>query len=257
MINTLQLDVHASGVAVITINRPDSRNALDLKSMRAFAGAVEVVSADTRLRALIVTGAGDQAFCAGADLAEMDQHPTAENGAAMIALMGDALLTLEQLPIPVIAAINGYALGGGAELAVACDLRVVDANVQMGFVHAKRGVIPGWGGGQRLLRLIGYARAMEILLTARTLTADDPDLQHIVMRPIAPQGQAFDAAMAVAESIAELDPAVTASMKAMLRAGLPPAAFDYERSLFPPLWAGEARRAATRAFLERSKGNSQ
>ncbi|MFN8527722.1 MAG: enoyl-CoA hydratase/isomerase family protein [Anaerolineae bacterium] len=244
------------GIAVLTFNRPDARNALDLDAMRQFARTVDQLHSEPNLRVVIVTGAGETAFCAGADLVEMSARPSAEDGAAMISLMGDALLHLEQIPVPVIAAINGYALGGGGEVALACDLRVVDETARLGFVQAKRGVIPGWGGGQRLLRQVGYARAMELLLSARTLTPVDLEALGLLARPIAPAGKALDAALSFASEIAALDPMVVRATKHLLQTGLtqPYAdALTVERSLFPPLWAGDARQQATRAFLERPR----
>lgn len=244
------------GIAVLTFNRPGSRNALDLDAMGQFARAIDHLHAEPHLRVVIVTGAGETAFCAGADLVEMSARPTAEDGAAMITMMGDALLHMEQLPIPVIAAINGYALGGGGEVALACDLRVVDETARLGFVQAKRGVIPGWGGGQRLLRQVGYARALELLLSARTLTPVDLEALGLLARPVAPAGKALDAALSLATDVAALDPQVVRATKQLLQTGLTQtyeAALLVERGLFPPLWAGDARQQATRAFLERPR----
>lgn len=253
MIEKILLEMRPNGVAILTFNRPASRNALDTDAMRLFASHVDQLQQVDNLRAVILTGAGDVAFCAGADLAEMSQRPTAEDGAAMIALMGDALHTLEALPVPIIGAINGYALGGGAEVSLACDLRVVDANVRLGFVQAKRGVIPGWGGGQRLLRLVGYARALELFLTARALKADEL-LSLGIVTSIAPAGEALNAALTLADQVAELDIAVIHATKQMLRNSLTRSydeALIAEREMFPPLWAGEARLRATQAFLEK------
>ncbi len=254
MTQKILLDHHDNGVIVITFNRPETRNALDTEAMRAFGEIVTELHADPVVRVVILTGAGDTAFCAGADLVEMTQRPSADEGLAMITLMGDALLALERLPVPVIGAINGYALGGGGEISMACDLRVVDANVRLGFVQAKRGLIPGWGGGQRLLRLVGYTRAMELLLTAKQLNADELESWGMINR-IAPAGRALPAALEFAGEIAKLDPAVIRAMKAMLQAGLVQpydAALMTERALFPALWAGEARIKSTQSFADKS-----
>ncbi len=251
---TLISERRANDVAILTFNRPESRNALDTATMHLFACAVQTLIDDSRLRVVIVTGAGESAFCAGADLVEMSERPTADDAAAMITSMGDALLALENLPVPVIGAINGYALGGGAEVALACDLRVVDENVRLGFVHAKRGVIPGWGGGQRLLRAVGYAKAMELLYTARSLDADALDALGLITVPIAPSGRALESALIMADRIAALDFGVIRAIKSLLRAGLNQpyqAALQMERDLFPPLWAGDSRIASTRAFLDK------
>ncbi|NDJ61738.1 MAG: enoyl-CoA hydratase/isomerase family protein [Chloroflexi bacterium] len=143
----LLLTMDKDGIATITFNRPERRNALDTEAMVAFAEAVVALTTVERLRAVIVTGAGTTAFCSGADLHDMSQRPTEGDAAEMVTRMGMALLALERLPVPVIAAINGYALGGGSEIALACDLRIVDEAAQFGLVHLRRGLIPGWGGG--------------------------------------------------------------------------------------------------------------
>ncbi|NUQ05838.1 MAG: enoyl-CoA hydratase/isomerase family protein, partial [Anaerolineae bacterium] len=185
------------GVALLTFSRPASHNALSGDDMTAFAVAVDRLAAKPDLRAVVVTGAGDKAFCSGADIAEMVQLTSEAEARAMISLMGDALLKLEQLPVPVIAAINGHALGGGAEIALACDLRVVDRSARIGFVQIRRGLIPGWGGGQRLLRHVGYARALEILLRGRVMGAEDL-LALSLATEIAPHGEALASALRLA-----------------------------------------------------------
>lgn len=241
------------GVKVITFNRPQVHNALDIKAMGLFAAHIELLAIDDGLRVLIVTGAGERAFCSGGDLAELSQHPTEADAAAMTALMGDALLALENLPIPVIAAVNGYALGGGSEIAVACDFRIVDENVRLGFVQAKRGLIPGWGGGQRLMRLVGYARAIDILLSAQVMNAETV-LALGLARQITAPGAALGGALQLAQQIASLDINVIRSVKKLLHAGLSQpyeSALAAELALFPALWTGEAHQQSLAAFLEK------
>jgi enoyl-CoA hydratase/carnithine racemase len=251
MTDKILFNIDADGIGVLTFNRPEARNALDIEAMTAFAAAIRAIDDDVRV--LILTGAGTQAFCSGADLIEMSGKPTEADADEMITLMGDALLALERLPIPVVAAINGYALGGGAEVTLACDLRIIDSAGKLGFVQAKRGVIPGWGGGQRLLRLVGYTRALDLLLRAPILSPEEL-LALKLVSSIAPVGGALDAARAWAAQVARLDSAVVRSMKALLQAGLTQPYTDAlatERALFPPLWVGEARINSTREFLER------
>jgi len=245
----------ADGVAVVTFNRPHIHNALTIDAMRQFAAIVDQLAADAAPRCVVVTGAGTRAFCSGGDLADLAGRRSADAAAAMIALMGDALLTLERLPVPVIAAINGYALGGGSEIALACDLRVVDASVNFGFVQVKRGLIPGWGGGQRLMRLVGYGRALDLLLSGQRLYAADLSTLGLAAA-IAPPGEALPTALERARAIAALDGAAVRAIKALGRAalGLPyEAALLAERALFPPLWIGEAHAAAMQAFSDRDK----
>lgn len=251
--HTLTCSLDDAGVALLTINRPERRNALDTPTMHAFAEVVARLGADKRVRVLVVTGAGTHAFCSGGDLRDLSTRLTADEGAAMVALMGDTLLALESLPYPVIAAINGYALGGGSELALACDLRVIDQAAELGFVHLRRGLIPGWGGGQRLLRHVGYSKALELLVRAQPLYADDLRALGLVSE-VAPPGEALPHALALAHSAAKHDPAALCAAKALLQAGLrqPYAeALATERALFPSLWVGEAHLAATRAFIEK------
>lgn len=249
---TLNLTYHGA-VATITFNQPDARNALPLAGMRAFAAAVEQLAADADLRAVILTGAGAVAFCAGGDLRDLAPLTSAADGATVGRVMGDALLALEGLPVPVIAAINGYALGGGCEIALACDLRVVDESVRFGAVHKHVALIPGWGGGQRLLRAVGYARAMDLLLTAQVLNARDMLRLGLAQR-VVPDGEAYAGAWSLVTAFEDAPLGVVRAVKALLRAGthLPYAeALDEEHALFPDLWAADAHLAAVEKFLNR------
>lgn len=242
----------AQGVVTLVLDRPARHNALDRDDMRALAGAIEGLRDEPEgsLRALVVTGAGREAFCAGGDQRALAPLDRPEDGADIAARMGDAMAALEALPVPVIAAMNGHALGGGAELALACDLRVVGADLRFGLVHRRLGLTPGWGAGQRLLRLVGYARALEILLEAETLGAEDL-LRLGLACEIAPAGEALPAARARAARYAAADPATVRDLKALLRDGVerPPAdALARERTRFPARWASEAHMTAMRGF---------
>jgi len=245
------LNIHDDGIAVLTFNRPHARNALDLDTMRRFAELIPSLAVESGFRVLILTGAGEAAFCSGGDLADLSQYPSVEDAASMISLMGDALLSLEHLPVPVIAAINGYALGGGSEIAVACDLRIVDQQAWMGFVQIRLGLTPGWGGGQRLMRLVGYAKALEILLEGRPMHADELLALRLVNR-VVPTGTALHHALDFARHIAQFSPDVVRAVKRLLQAGLNEEyedALQDERSAFPPLWAAEAHLKAVEKFL--------
>lgn len=248
------LEIDADGIAILTFNRPQARNALTLAAMRAFSEAVETLyHSEDEICAVILTGAGTDAFCAGGDLVELAGKPTQSDAKNFITLMGDALRRLESFPTPVIAAINGYALGGGSEIAMACDLRMVDESAQMGFVQMKLALTPGWGAGQRLLRVVGYARALDILLQARPMRP--PELLSLgLVTQVAPAGQAFDAALAYARNIAQLSQEAVRAAKQLLWAGLIhpyEAALTSERQVFPPLWAAEPHLKAVDAFLKR------
>ncbi len=256
MTEKVTLEQRPDGIAIITFNRPEALNALDLAAMNRFAEIISKLQAeDDTLRVVILTGADKDAFCSGGDLVELSQHPSEDDARSFITVMGDALLHLEHLPVPVIAAINGYALGGGSEIAVACDLRITDDQTRMGFVQIRMGLTPGWGAGQRLLRLVGYARAMEILLHGRVMYT--PELKALgLTNNIVEKGAALEHALYFAEQIVQNPPALICSIKYLLRAGLEKSyseALQTERDLFPSLWAAEPHINAVNAFLERNR----
>lgn len=251
----LLVELGRDGVAVLTFNRPEAHNALTFEAMYAFAEAVEQLHQWLDLRAVVITGAGDKAFCSGADLVELAHYPTTEDARRMITVMGDALLRLEDLPVPVIAGINGYALGGGSEIAVACDLRLADDKTRLGFVHIRLAVTPGWGAGQRLLRLVGYSRALDLFISGRIVHADELLGLGLVNR-IVETGTAAAHALTLAQRIATEPPEAVRAMKQLLRAGLVTPyeeALKLERDLFPPLWDSEPHVRAVEGALMRMK----
>lgn len=252
---TLLVDHRPDGIVTITINRPQLHNALDLATMRGFERLMNDLLLDDSVRVVILTGAGEQAFCSGADLNELRFHPSLEDGHAMIALMGDALLKLEQLAVPVIAAVNGYALGGGSEVALACDLRIVDTTARLGLVQVRMALTPGWGGGQRLARLVGYAKAMELLLTGATLDAPEQSSLGLANR-VVPAGTALHAATEWAQDIADLPMDVIRGIKTLLQASRQETyqqALETERRIFPTLWASSEHQQAVAAFFRRNQ----
>jgi enoyl-CoA hydratase len=258
--DAVHLDVDAGGIATVTFDRPDVLNALDFAAMERFAAIVaglndQLADHASPVRAVILTGAGRAAFSSGGDVRALAEHRGAADGARLGRIMGDALLALERLPVPVIAAVNGYALGGGSEIALACDLRVVAEDVKLGLVHATLALIPGWGAGQRLLRLVGYGRALDMLLAARPYSA--AELQALgVVHHVAPPGEALPAARALAARIVAHDAATVRAIKGLLRDGctLPyDEALAAERARFPELWASEAHWLAVDRFLARKR----
>lgn len=252
----VQLDRTKTSIATLWFNRPEARNALDWEAQAAFHFHVRGMIDDPSVRVLILTGVGNQAFCAGGDLVELAQYPSEGDGQRLAEGMGEALNLLEAAPFPTIAAINGYALGGGSEIAVACDMRIIDETARMGFVQLSLGLTPGWGAGQRLARLVGYARAMEILLDARPMTAENILRLGLANRIVAP-GQAYTAALEFAERIAGWDMAAVKAVKRLLQNHYRmdyEAALHAERAEFPALWAAEAHRGAVEAFLAERKG---
>jgi enoyl-CoA hydratase len=166
--------------AVMTLNRPEALNALSAEVLQQIGAGFDEV-AGSKARALIVTGAGDKAFCAGADIKEFRGRSMAQDKAATE--FGQALLArLDAFPIPSVAVINGYAFGGGLELALACTFRLATANAKMALPEIKLGLIPGYGGTQRLPRLIGEARALDMVLTGRTVDATEAERIGLVNR---------------------------------------------------------------------------
>ena len=259
--DSLLVDRRKDGVTILTFNRPGSMNALNLATMRYFAEVIESLHADPDLRVLILTGSGQRAFCSGGDLVELSAYPGEDDARDFITVMGDALRRMEGLPVPVIGAINGYALGGGSEIAVACDMRFADEKVRMGFVQIRLALTPGWGAGQRLLRLLGYSRAMDVLLHGHVMHA--PEVNALGLAKVVDEGTALDHALNFAIHVAQRPPDVVRGVKALLRAGLEhpyDEALAIERAIFPPLWAAEPHLDAVNAFLEKQakekKGDS-
>lgn len=255
----IQYTLHQDGVAVVTFNRPEAHNALSLDAMRQFALIVAQMHLEEALRAVVLTGAGGRAFCSGGDLHELSQHTSDSFAREFIAVMSDALLLLERLPVPVIAAVNGYALGGGSEIALACDLRVLDASARLGLVQIRHALTPGWGAGQRLLRAVGYARALELLLTGRMLNAYEA-LEMGLAREVVPDGGALEAALTLARTFAALPHETVRAVKGLLQAGLNhpyEEALQIEQDLFPPLWASQAHWDAVQRVLESMNKNNK
>jgi len=175
--------IHMSRIdelALITLDRPEALNALSIGQLHDLSRMIDSI-ADSDARAILVTGAGDRAFSAGADIKELMGRTLVEQRAG--AMLGQSVLAkLDHLPMPSIALINGYAFGGGLELALACTFRLAAPTARLGFPEIKLGLIPGYGGTQRLPRLVGEARATELILTGRTVEADEAERSGLVNR---------------------------------------------------------------------------
>ena len=200
------------GVALVTLNRPEALNALSFALLDELAAALEALDGDPACRAIAITGSGDRAFAAGADIRELAPQTSAaltESGAFApwdrIAAIG----------LPLIAAVRGFALGGGCELAMACDMIVAAEDASFGQPEIRLGVMPGAGGTQRLTRAIGKARAMELILTGRTMTAQEADAHGLVTR-IVPAPATVDAALELAARIAAMPPLAVRAAKAAI-----------------------------------------
>src|SRR2546423_165819 len=159
-------------IAIIKINRPDALNAVNTDVIAELSRTIDIVSGDDSIKALIITGAGERSFCAGADIAYMVNIDPMK--AEKYASSAQAVLNkIEKIDKPVIAAVNGFALGGGCELALVCDIRIASSNAKIGQPEVTIGITPGWGGTQRLLRIVGPARAKELVFTGKMITAEE------------------------------------------------------------------------------------
>ena len=197
--------VRISGTAaVLTINRPDQRNALNEPLLHLLRDTIADAAADPAVRSVIITGAGDRAFCAGADIRQM-QEMGADWGREWTLLGQDVFLKLEALPKPVIAAINGIAVGGGCELALACDFRFMAEDARLGQPEVKLGLIPGWGGTQRLPRIVGASLAKDLIFSGRLMASDEALRVHLV-NGTTPAGHVVQHALTYAAQFDQLPP---------------------------------------------------
>jgi enoyl-CoA hydratase len=243
----------SEAIRTVTVDRPEKLNALNTEVMRQLEGAITAASTDASLRCLIVTGAGEKAFIAGADIGELVKLTPIEGREH--ARRGQAVLdAIEGLPIPSIAAINGFAYGGGLELAMACTMRVASENAKMGLPETSLGILPGYGGTQRLARLVGKAKAYELILTAeKGITAAEAERIGLVNR-VVPAGSAHGAAVEIAKKIAAVGPtACRFAMEAIRRGAEMPLAegLNFEATLFGLCAATEDMREGMNAFLEK------
>ena len=239
-------------LAIVTINRPDARNALNLIVLRELAMTFEHVSMAKDIGAIILTGAGDKAFVAGADIREMANLSGLEmRGFSEIGRrLGDAMAACNK---PIIAAINGYALGGGCELALACDIRIASDQAKIGQPEVNIGIIPGFGGSQRLPRLVGPGSAAEMIFTGDAIDAATAERIGLVNR-VVPHDRLMAEARALASKILAKGPAAIALAKACLRAAqeMPLAAgLAFETSAFGLAGTTQDKEEGIRAFLEK------
>ena len=216
------LDTDPTGhLAVLTLNRPAARNALDRRLTASLVAALTDLAARSHLRVLVVTGAGDRAFSAGADLLERRTMTPAERTAHTEAIAA-AAAGLAALPVPTVAAVRGYALAGGAELAIACDLRVAGSDAVFGFPEVRIGIFPGAGGPVRLPRLVGAGAARDLLFTGRRIGAEEAFRLGLVDRVVSSEEVLPEARTVAAEIAANAPLAVRAVKRALAEsAGLP------------------------------------
>jgi enoyl-CoA hydratase len=246
------------GIALVTINRPDKLNALNAELIGELDGAFQRVEADPAIRGLILTGAGDRAFVAGADIRELAAKTPIE--AQEVAIRGQAAFRrLELMRKASVAAINGYALGGGLELAMCCTIRVAAAGAKLGQPEVRLGITPGYGGTQRLPRLVGRGRALELMLTGEPVDAAEAWRIGLVNH-VTPQAELLDFSRALLRKILENAPVATGlimdAVEVGLGAGLE-AGLKFETAAFAVSAATEDRGEGQAAFLEKRRPNFQ
>jgi enoyl-CoA hydratase len=239
-------------VGILKVNRPKSLNALNPATVKEIAACVEEVRQDSSIRCLIITGEGDRAFVAGADISAMVSMTPLE-GQAFSALGLKLARALEELPIPVIAAVNGFALGGGTELALACDLIIAADKAKFGQPEINLGVIPGFGGTQRLARRIGLPLARELIYSGDMIDAEAA-LRYGLANKVVPVAELMNEAKALAQKLAAKPPIAMKQAKAAINAGIDMDLNNgcrYENEAFAMTFATEDKVEGMKAFLEK------
>jgi enoyl-CoA hydratase len=252
--SNIRFEADQDGVALVTVSRPEKLNALNRDTVGELADAFQRAREDGAIRALIVTGAGEKAFVAGADINELAAVSPVE--AQALASRGQAIFrALETMPKPAVAAVNGFALGGGLELAMSCTIRVASPNAKFGQPEVKLGIVPGYGGTQRLPRLVGRGIALDMLISGETIDAAEAHRIGLV-NYIAPAGELLDFCRGWLRKVLANGPkAVALTMEAVdvgLDSGLDQG-LRFEAAAFGLTAATDDRREGTRAFLEKRK----
>jgi len=240
------------GIATVTINRPKALNALNLDTLNEMLDCFTEIAGDNDIHAVIITGSGEKAFVAGADISYMEKLDPFS--AREFAKLGHKLLnTIENLPQPVIAAINGFALGGGCEMALACDMRLASDRAKFGQPEVNLGVIPGFGGTQRLPRLVGKGHANELVFSGKIIDAEEACRIGLVNRVIAHE-HLLDECTSLAQLISAKSPVAVRLCKESVNNGVEmdlDRACDYEVDLFSLCFAAGDQKEGMKAFLEK------
>lgn len=241
-------------IATVTINRPTKLNALNKATIEDLHKAIKILGKNDDVRVIILTGSGEKAFVAGADISEFANYTVVEG--AQLAAEGQELLFdyIQDLKKPVIAAVNGFALGGGLELAMACHFRVASDNAKMGLPEVTLGVIPGYGGTQRLPQLVGKGRAMEMIMTAAMISAEEAK-EYGLVNHVVSQSELIDFTTAIAKKIIKNAPfAISRAIKA-INANFTDGknGFDVEIKSFGKCFGTQDFKEGTTAFLEKRK----
>lgn len=241
-----------NNLAVITINRPEKLNALNKKTISELHQGLASLENDPDVRVIILTGSGEKAFVAGADISEFATFSVAEG--TMLALQGQQQLFdfVEQFSKPIIGAVNGFALGGGLELAMSCHFRIASENAKMGLPEVSLGVIPGYGGTQRLPQIVGKGKAMELIMTAGMLTAAEAKNYHLV-NEVVPQTDLLPHCIAIGEKIAKNSPSAISQAIKAVNAGYYKNGYQVEIEAFGHCFSTNDFKEGTTAFLEKRK----
>jgi len=244
----------SEGIATVTLNRPEALNSFSNELQKEVFEAVEDIKNDENVRVVVLTGAGEKAFSAGADIKAMKGMNAL--GARELSLRGEKLcLAFENLEKPVIAAINGYALGGGLEVAMSCDIRIASENARMGQTEVNIGLIPGWGGTQRLTRLIGATKAKELIYTGRMIDAKTAE-QLGILNMVVPADKFRETVRQFALELASKAPVALKVAKALINKGAEislDAAVELEREGFGVVASTEDLQEGVSAFSEKRK----
>lgn len=242
------------GVLWVYLNRPDKLNVFNMKMLKELSDVMDKVEEDKEVKCVVITGEGEKAFCAGADLGLLSKLDS--QGALELSEIGQRLMKkIESLRVPVIAAINGYALGGGFELTLACDFRISVENAQLGNPEVKLGIIPGWGATQRLARIIGLSRAMEFLMFGDRISASEA-LDMGLVHKVVPQEKLREEVMSLAERIAEGPTIAQSLIKRVLIFGsqVPiDVGLELEKHAFSAVFSTEDAKEGLQAFLSKRK----
>ena len=247
----LVLEERRGAVSLLTLNRPDKRNALNGALRCTLLGALDAAARDTAVRVIVLTGAGDKAFVAGADIGEFEGRSAVDQYRVM--KQPSIFDAIERSSKPVIAAINGFCLGGGMELALACDIRIASTSARFGQPEVNLGIIPGGGGTQRLPRVVGLGAATRMILTGDLVDAAEALRLGLVEEVVAPDAL-MPRAIAIAETIASKSPVAVSAAREATRAALSLSleeGLKLERALFQVCFASEDKVEGVRAFLDK------
>ena len=242
-------------VAILTINRPATLNALDVPTLLELEAAFGALEADESVRVIVFTGAGDRAFVAGGDIADLDSRQGLAHYLEFAEVIHRVFRRIEACDKPTIAAVNGWALGGGTELVLALDLRIAADSAKFGLPEITLGLFPGAGGTQRILRQLPTCRAKELMFTGDHISAQDAAAIGLINR-VVPKAEVLDAALSLAKKIAEKSPLVLKLLKRTLREGgeMPlPQALAYEQAMIGLVLDSADAHEGCRAFIEKRK----